>query len=257
MWGMATPDDIDQLFVQTLSGEYDDDAPWDAVRRLQVIGSLQVFEIAAKFCTSNEEIRRARGVDVLAQLGLAVSKPHTAPAQARDVIVTLLQNELSKQVIESSVYALGHLTNLENVEIITKFANHSDAGVRHAVAFALSGYDKEDDAISCLIKLMDDKDENVRDWATFGLGVLGEADTPAIRDALFSRLDDPHLETRAEAMLGMANRRDLRVLPSLLGYFEDGWISSPAVEAATAILGLKEEPVDWKPSDYAKALRRL
>ena len=58
-------------------------------------------------------------------------------------------------------------------------------------------------------------------------------------------------------MLGLANRGDVRVLPSLIAYFEDGWISLPAADAATRMLGLKEEPEGWEASEYLVALQKL
>ena len=129
---MTTPDEIDRLFVKTLTGDYDDDAPWDAVRRLQVIGSPEVFERAAKYYASNEEIKRARGIDVLAQLGVAAGKPHTAPVPTRDLVLARLVDETSIRVIASSLYALGHLKNLENFDIIIGFSDHEDSSVRDA-----------------------------------------------------------------------------------------------------------------------------
>ena len=50
----------------------------------------------------------------------------------------------------------------------------------------------------------------MRDWATFALGTLADEDTPALRDALAARLDDPDEDTRLEAVHGLALRGDHR-----------------------------------------------
>lgn len=69
------PSDIDELFAQTLRGAYDDDAPWEAVHSLRQIGTRQVFEMAVRWVESPEPLVRARGLDVLAQLGKTAQHP--------------------------------------------------------------------------------------------------------------------------------------------------------------------------------------
>src|SRR5262249_24072368 len=65
------------------------------------------------------------------------------------------------------------------------------------------------------IELSEDEDEDVRDWATFGLGTQIDLDTPQIREALAMRLDDSG-EAQGEAMVGLARRKEERVLKPLL-----------------------------------------
>ncbi len=64
---MAQPD-IDALFAETLLGDYDD-KPWDAVQSLRRIRTPEVFNKAAAWTESVEPLERARGLDVIAQLG--------------------------------------------------------------------------------------------------------------------------------------------------------------------------------------------
>ena len=59
----------EELFAATLEGEYDDDAPWAAVTALRLRGTSQVFEAATQYCRSDDPKARARGLDVLGQLG--------------------------------------------------------------------------------------------------------------------------------------------------------------------------------------------
>lgn len=58
-----------ELFTNTLEGAYDDDLPWVAVRALRKRNTLEVLQVAAEFCQSKNPLQRARGIDVLAQLG--------------------------------------------------------------------------------------------------------------------------------------------------------------------------------------------
>jgi len=70
-----------------------------------------------------------------------------------------------------------------------------------------------DDAGSAdaLLALMQDVDEEVRHWATFGLGVLGDLNSDEIRDALSQRTTDPDSDVREESLVGLAKRKDQRV----------------------------------------------
>lgn len=253
---MTGTTELNILFEQTLQGDYDSDAPWEAVNNLRTIGSKEVFDRAEQFCNSVDPKKRARGADILAQLGVAIGQSHPYPEQTKRIIEELLVNEKSAAVLSSAIHALGHLGNIESVISVLQFSTHVDAGVRYAVAVALGSFANDEQALFCLIDLMNDPDEEVRNWATFGLGVQGEIDTPAVRMALLNRLNDSHLETRTEAFAGLAKRGDLRMIPNLLEYFDAKWISNPAIEASMKFLELEAEPENWGAADYAAALRR-
>ena len=105
--------------------------------------------------------------------------------------------------------AFGHLGEPYGDDWLLERRSHPDADVREAVAFALSGRGG-DAALAALIELSGDPEAAVRDWATFALGTLAEQDSPALRDALAARLDDPDDDTRLEAIHGLALRGDHR-----------------------------------------------
>jgi hypothetical protein len=70
------------------------------------------------------------------------------------------------------------------------------------------------DVITAVIARTLDADPDVRNWACFTLGTQwAQADSLELRDALVARLDDIHRDTRSEALLGLASRRDARALP--------------------------------------------
>jgi HEAT repeat protein len=106
-----------------------------------------------------------------------------------------------------------------------------------------------------LLALTDDVDEDVRDWATSGVGVLGDGDSPDIRDALVKRLSDSDEDVREEAMVGLAKRKDQRVLAVLLSALDQPPTTERAVEAASEMLDIQKEREDWKAAYYAAALR--
>ena len=197
---MATSAEIDKLFQQTLEGDYDDEedegGPWEAVSKLQAIASREVFDKAVQWSRNKQPAKRRRGVDILAQLGKTEDHPDVVfAAESYFIIANVLEDELDLQVIDSCLVAFGHLGNPAAVPLILEHRANSDPDVRFAVAFALSCFADEPAAIRVLLELMDDSDPDIRDWATFGLGVQGNADTPEIRKALIERLDDGNPDT--------------------------------------------------------------
>jgi hypothetical protein len=71
--------------------------------------------------------------------------------------------------------------------------------------------------------------------ATFGFGTLVEADTLETRDALYARAFDAHGDTRGEALVGLARRKDARVLEPLIRELDSDSVGRLAVEPAEAI----------------------
>jgi HEAT repeat protein len=251
-----TAPEIDELFTQTLSGDYDDEAPWEAVHALRRIGTREVFERAAKWCGSNDPLARARGADVLAQLGKAAGRARNSfPEECYSVIVGLVQRETEPLPLAAAIAALGHLENPLAVPLIANFATHPDPDVRFDVAFALGCFPDDPLSVATLVQLMQDADEDVRDWATFGLGVLSQADSTEIREALVRRLNDSNENVREEAMVGLASRKDHRVLAHLRASLEQPTVTDRVIEAAYLMLGMENKREDWEGADYAAALR--
>lgn len=248
---------IDELFAQTLSGAYDDDAAWDAVRRLHAIGSREVFEKAARWCGSGDALERARGADVLAQLGKAEDQPTSRFADESFMILAAMAlNEQESQPLSSAIYALGHLADARAVPLVAHYSSHADARVRIAVAYACGCMPDEPLAMDALLGLMEDEDADIRDWATFGLGTLSDLDSPRIREQLAAALNDPSEDVRLEALAGLARRRDVKVLPALIAGLEQAEVDDMILEAASLMLGKADPPQGWAAGDYLAALRQ-
>lgn len=170
---LMAEENIDELFAATLSGGYDDEAPWEAVSALRRIGTRPVFDRAAEWCRSDDPLKRARAASVLAQLGKTNEhRENSFPAESYALLVKLVETESDPQPLASGVHALGHLDNPEAVPLITRFHAHPHADVRYAVACALGNYPNHRLSVANLLELTRDPDADVRDWATFGVGVL-------------------------------------------------------------------------------------
>jgi HEAT repeat protein len=252
-----TQEEIGELFAQTLSGDYDDDAPWEAVSALRRIGTREIFVRAAEWCNSENPLLRARGADVLSQLGKTWEhRSNSFPEESYLVVSTLLRREKEPLPLNSAIAALGHIENPQAVPFIVEYRNHSSPKIRFTVACALGNFPNHPEATETLLILMQDADDDVRDWATFGLGVLGDSDSPEIRDSLFCRVSDSNEDVREEAMVGLSKRIDPRVLPFLMVALEQPTMTDRVKEAAHLMLKMGEDRIDWSGNDYVAALRQ-
>jgi HEAT repeat protein len=177
--------------------------------------------------------------------------------EAFSLIIRMLENEQDSVVLHSAICALGHLDIANAVPAILRYQDHPDDRVRFAAAFALGHFANDPQSISGLLKLTSDTDADVRDWAVFGLGVQGNADSPEIREALLRCLDDANEDVREEAAVGLGKRRDSRLIPKLRAMLAKPELKVRVCEAATALLGLDRDPPEWDAADYEAALTKL
>lgn len=249
---------IDDLFTVALTGDREDDAAWKAVRRLHFLDGREVLEKAIDLTRSNDPYRRARGADVLGQLGVQPGVSSTSLVSERlQALLALLLEESDPLVLNAAIVALGFLSESEGIRAILPYREHPDENVRYAVAWALpSGLGDEPEIIDTLLQLMRDPDPDVRDWATFDLGTQSDVDSAVIRDALAERLQDEDYDTRAEAAVGLAKRKDLRALPVIieeLGSEEYGVLFDEAASYLLDLDGVK--PEGWESWRYVEELR--
>jgi HEAT repeat protein len=205
----------EELFTSALEGGYDDDAPWEAVSVLRQRGTLEVFEAAKRYCESENPKARARGLNVLAQLG--AGKPEAErPFMPESVSIAIGHlRDADPDTVSSAAWALSHLGTQPGVAALIGLRSHPSPDVRQAVACCID-LRSHPEGVSILIQLTEDADEVVRDWATFALGsgdviqggVWSYPDSPEIRTALRNRLEDTYEEARREAVWGLALRRE-------------------------------------------------
>jgi len=240
---------VPELFEVALRSQ-DEDLRWDAVAALHWRGSREIFDGAAELCKSKNAAERALGADILGQLGV----PERAfPDESFAAILNLL-SDTSDEVLFSAILALQHVDSRRAASHIIPFRNHGNDNVRYAVAFALGGVGDQG-AINALVGLASDRDAEVRNWATFGLGQQCDADSQQIREALADRLDDQDQDVRYEAICGLARRRDVRMAGFLKTLLHEDPDDIFAREAAARLLGM-ESSGDMSTSELLGALQR-
>ena len=222
----------EELVAAALQGGEEDEAAWAAIRELHRRGTLEILRIGQNLLNSKSAKERGRGADILAQLG---SPERTFRTECVESLLQRLALEHEPAVLNSIAVALGHLGDARAVPQLVLLKSHADPEVRYGVVHGLLGH-VAPAAVEALIQLSGDSDEEVRNWATFGLGSqIEEVDTPELRDALARRLDDEIDEVRGEALVGLARRKDGRVVGPLRRELERGNVVVLAVEAAEAL----------------------
>lgn len=213
-----------------------DTTGWGAIARLQDLGSRDVLDACLAACRNADPLRRCIGAAVLGQLGGREAKVVFREERYQGLVDLLAAERAGTGdpgVLREACAALGHLRDARAIPALLELLSHPSPIVRFGVQSGLSGHDVPD-AIDGLIVLSADDDDHVRDWATFGLGSEIETDSPAIRAALHGRLDDPCLDARHEAIVGLARRQDRTVLPTLVQDLQAG-VAPRLLEAATLL----------------------
>ncbi|MDZ4684984.1 MAG: HEAT repeat domain-containing protein [Planctomycetaceae bacterium] len=220
------PRSIDELINTALSAS-DGEVRWDAICVLHWRGTQEVLQWAMSLCHSACPDERRLGVDILAQLGVP---ERTFSRECETQLLKMLHDE-DAAVYRATLYALSSHAAGVPMEPFRCVVTHPDWEVRRGL-FALLTDADDPVATDLLIQLSADEVDEIRDWATFGLGTIREADSPEIRSALAARLDDPHDDTRAEAIVGLAQRHDPRVLPALIRDLSENCVATLHLEAA-------------------------
>ncbi|MEO9177246.1 MAG: HEAT repeat domain-containing protein [Gaiellales bacterium] len=191
----------------------------------------EVLSVGMTFCRADATAMRATGAGLLAELG-------NLPERGEEVVealASLLGRELEPDVVRIALHGIA-TTGLETgLPVLLPPASHPDSAVRldatHAL-YSCAGTPAAAVAVEALILLSDDPDDDVRDWATFGLGTQIESTDDRIVPALAARLHDTYLDVREEAALGLARRGDARAFEPVRVLLEADEVSAQTVEAA-------------------------
>ncbi len=219
----------EKLFSRLLNNK-SDRTYWDNISALRSRPDNEVFKKSSELTKSKNPNERNIGIDVLSQLGMT---PRPFHKQTMKRFFELLKVETNEKVLGSLLSAIGHNNenlNKSQITLITSFKNHKSIWVKQGLVFAISGIESQQ-AIDTLTILSNDKTSAIRNWATFGIGTLSERDNIAIRKALFARIKDKHQETKLEAIVGLAKRKDLRVIETIKKELSKGEFGALLFEA--------------------------
>ena len=221
----------------------DEDVRYDAALALARLGRL-ILPRAIAWADDPRPRMREMACCILGQMGERDREGHMV-VRYRDglpVLLRLLEMDSEAQVRAAAAAALGHHKVPATVPALARRAGDASEDVRFYVAMALGSFYGEnwrdedqphrEQAAAALLRLMDDRDADVRDWATFGIPQGGH-DTPWARARLWRALDDSDLDVRGEAAAGLARFGDRSLIPRLDALLrEDPDLPSHYFEAA-------------------------
>lgn len=183
---------------------------WDTIFALRKRPSEELFFKCVELTKSKDPKIRSIGIDILAQLGLP---PRPFLKETLKLYFELLHIEKEPKVVMALLYAIGHNNeklSKNQIEKLCSFINTDNNLIKEGLVNSLLGID-ELIAIETLIKFSSDKLSDIRNWATFGIGTQIERNNKSIREALWHRVNDKHQETKLEAIVGLALRKDVRI----------------------------------------------
>ena len=200
------------LLAAALGGE-NDETSWLAIRELQKRATPPAFEAACALCADSDPVRRSCGAKILSEFGYAGWSGEDLSSACAGALLPLLE-DIDENVRFEGARALSKRKDNRCLPILIAMTSHPELDTRWSVVNALGRFDDRA-ATDAVIGMTRDNEKLIRDWATFALGSLTDADYPELRDALFARIGDADSATRGEALRGLAARRDDRIWPAL------------------------------------------
>jgi len=191
---------------------------WAAIAVLHARGSAGMLAHIAALVRSPRPRRRSLGLDIAAQLRepgpLRGYQGAPYAVEATQAVLVAGLGDAHPDVVQSAIAGLGHRPMPAALPALLAHLAHPDARIRFALAYTLGSY-AAPEATAALVRLATDRHEDVRDWATFSLGTISEADSEAIRALLWTNAHDANRDVRGEAAVGLARRGDPRVIELL------------------------------------------
>lgn len=223
---------VDDLIRECLAaGDPDTWAYSAAIEALRARGDRTVLDAALGLLRGPDPLGRALAAEILSDLG---GLEHPFGDEAVPALIRALDDP-DPVVRRHAASALSHQEDPRAVGPLATRRDDPDPEVRYAVAVALAHQD-DPAAVDALVALTRDARPAVRDWATFALGSLAPASTPAVIGALVERLADEDDQTREEAVAGLVRRSaESGVVEALAAALAAGQVCRGTLEAAARL----------------------
>ncbi|EBE2904399.1 lyase, partial [Salmonella enterica] len=187
-----------------------------AIFCLQILSGDDVFNLSMNLCHSRDNYKKKIGVTILSQMTMSYEKLRKS--------FCFLENmfQLNKSVLlrASIINALGRFCKKDKhfekkfINLCTKVIHDKSANVRCAIAAALSNIN-DNSTIPLLLCLLRDNNSDVKNWAAFSIN-FNQYDTEDIREEFVGMLLDTNDDIRIEVISGLAERKDERVLETII-----------------------------------------
>lgn len=169
--------------------------------------------------------------------------------EAHRELLRILETESDSVVLTSAIYGLNHLSmaeefdhESESFEHLKHLVDHPSPKVRQAVASTLQG-NSDEWVFESLIKLTDDNDPGVRNWAIQSLiytaeyaseyqNKVSESELMKLPNIFANLLNDSDEEIRVEAISGLALFKDKRACDAIKEELKKPRIKLAVLEAA-------------------------
>jgi hypothetical protein len=208
-----------------------------AIETLQTIGTREVLTRALVLARTDDPFKRARGVEILGDLG---QSNHAFAAECLDAIVHVTETETDSEVLTYAAYALNNFSG--GVAALARLAAHANAEARAAVGQSLQFKDDlNPEFVPILVGLANDPISDVSYQAMFALELAAPKGSEQAREALVSYLDHHDVQLRQQAICGLARCRDPRVVAPLIKELRACPESNDLNAAASDFLGLPED----------------
>lgn len=228
---------------------------WENIHALRIRPSEALFQQCLQLISFGNQKEKRVGIDILAQLGLG-HRPYLKETLA--LYFNLLENEQDELILNQVLFGIGHNNqnlNAEQIEKICAIYQKGSSLVYEGLIFAL-GFIDTPKTIEILIQLSTDKKPNNRDWATFYLG-QSKRNNKKIREALWNRVRDRHYNTRLEAIMELAKRKDKSIINIIQTELIKGRSTAGLFDAIVDLKDTQFLPLLLKEQEKAKDYQQV